>query len=324
MNYAGNETALLFYVESADDRWFPGDRFPRAVVRRIVRGRMVTGHRRVAQNLQAGLDRLGVPYRYNNYRALRKRPGHVVGLLGKLHLLEEWKYSNPLVAGPCMLDHPLDMPDLFEKHNVRRYLVAGEWVKRMFEPYFGGKVDVWPIGIDTDLWPDFSDCPKTLDFLVYEKILWDRDINVPGILNPVLNELRNRGFSHQVIRCGSYREHEYRALLQRARHMIFLCEHETQGLAYQEALACNVPVLAWDQGFWLDPKCARYEKDAVPASSVPYFSQDCGLTFKKIADFSDRLDEFLAMRFNPRVYVEKNLNLENSARRYLEFLRTAS
>ena len=36
--------------------------------------------------------------------------------------------------------------------------------------------------------------------------------------------------------------------------MIFLCEHETQGIAYQQALSRNVPILAWDRGGdWQDP-----------------------------------------------------------------------
>ena len=41
--------------------------------------------------------------------------------------------------------------------------------------------------------------------------------------------------------------------------MIFLVEHETQGIAYQEAMACDVPILAWDQGNWLDPKRLELE-----------------------------------------------------------------
>jgi hypothetical protein len=47
--------------------------------------------------------------------------------------------------------------------------------------------------------------------------------------------------------------------------MLFLCEHETRGLAYQEALASNVPILAWDTGFWLDPRRPLYDPNPVPA-----------------------------------------------------------
>ena len=85
-------------------------------------------------------------------------------------------------------------------------------------------------------------------------------------------------------------------------------------------MSCNVPVLAWDPGVWADPKAARYESREVPASSVPYFSPDCGLTFREVSKFPERLDAFLASVFQPRSYVLANLDLEESARQYLRLL----
>lgn len=320
-----NGHLLIFYTEPFEDRWIPMDRYPRAVIRRIIRGKRITGYRRCVQSLQTGLKKIGIPHCLNNQRMIRKNPDQVVALLGNAFVFEDWKWPNPIVAGPCMLDHPLDMPDLFEKHNVRLYLVASEWVRRMFEPYFGEKVAVWPIGIDTDRWPDFSGHPKSIDFLIYEKFLWNREQNAPKILNPIVEELRERGLSCQIIRSGYYKEHEYRRLLQASKYMIFLCEHETQGQAYQEALSCNVSILAWDQGFWLDPKRSKYQKEEVPASSVPYFSAECGMTFKSINQFEERLDEFMAnsQQYQPRRYILEDLTLEKCAQAYVDLIRSA-
>jgi len=36
------------------------------------------------------------------------------------------------------------------------------------------------------------------------------------------------------------------AALSRGRSMLFLCEHETQGLAYQQAIAAGLTILDWD------------------------------------------------------------------------------
>jgi glycosyltransferase involved in cell wall biosynthesis len=73
------------------------------------------------------------------------------------------------------------------------------------------------------------------------------------------------------MRYGYYREGDFLAVLSQCRTMIFLCEHETQGIAYQQALSCNVPILAWDRGGpWQDP---AYFPDKVvfePVTSVPY------------------------------------------------------
>ena len=106
--------------------------------------------------------------------------------------------------------------------------------------------------------------------------------------------------------------------------MIFLCEHETQGLAYQQALSCNVPVLAWDPGQWLDPWRYRYGEGVVPATSVPFFDERCGMTFLGVPDFAAHLSVFIeasrAGSFSPRDYVIENLTLEGCARNYLALL----
>lgn len=245
-------------------------------------------------------------------------------MLGKNSLMDDWRPGNPTVFGPCMLDHPKDRLILFEEFNARNYLVPSAWVRDMFAPYFGDRVVIWPIGIDLELWSDFSAEPKTLDFIVYEKFLWDRPEKVKTILAPTLDELRRRGFSVEVVHCGYYKQANYRELLRRAKRLIFLCEHETQGQAYQQALACNVPVLAWDQGWWLDPKARRYEERPVPASSVPYFSPSCGLTFRSVTEFSRALPRFWETTFSPRAYVAARLGLTQSAQRYYEIVQGAS
>src|SRR6185437_1398784 len=96
---------LIFYVEPDADRWLPGDRYPRRVLRRLIRGEQMTGYRRLLASLKRGLDSVGVGCRVNAFSALDRRPGQPVGLLGKQYALEKWRWANPLVCGPAMLDH---------------------------------------------------------------------------------------------------------------------------------------------------------------------------------------------------------------------------
>src|SRR4029077_1716509 len=109
-----------------------------------------------------------------------------------------------------------------------------------------------------------------------------------------------------------------RRLLQRSRALVFLCEHETQGIAYQEALASNVPVLAWDNGYWLDPLLCRGSDKMIPASSVPFFSAECGERFTELMGFEAALSRFLERlpSMQPRRYVIENLSMERSAEIY--------
>jgi hypothetical protein len=103
--------------------------------------------------------------------------------------------------------------------------------------------------------------------------------------------------------------------------MIFLCEHETQGMAYQEALASNVPVLAWDPGFWIDPLWEVLADSPVPSTSVPQFSELCGMTFRKAHNFSASFDEFYAKldTFEPRRFVQQALSMSESAAVYRRY-----
>jgi hypothetical protein len=71
--------------------------------------------------------------------------------------------------------------------------------------------------------------------------------------------------------------------------MIFLCEQETQGIAYQQALSMNFPIMAWDRGgFWQDPSYYSHKVKFGTVSSVPYWDERCGLTFPETESFHNR------------------------------------
>jgi glycosyltransferase involved in cell wall biosynthesis len=100
--------------------------------------------------------------------------------------------------------------------------------------------------------------------------------------------------------------------------MLFLCEHETQGIACQEAMASNVPVLAWDEGVLVDPMFRKFAPDDFRVTSVPYFDDRCGERFTlpnfeiAFSKFWNNLDGY-----SPRQYVLERLSLEKCAQAYL-------
>jgi glycosyltransferase involved in cell wall biosynthesis len=194
----------------------------------------------------------------------------------------------------------------------------------MFKRVYGDLCIPWFAGIDTEEWPDLSSHPKDIDFLVYEKIRWNYDERQRSLVEPILAILKQRGFRLHTVRYKCHDSVTYRRLLQRSRAMLFLCEHETQGIAYQEALACNVPVLAWDNGFWLDPLWRRFSIDMIPASSVPFFSAECGERFAGVEEFERALKRFLQsiQDYQPRRFVEERLSLEQSADMYSRAYRS--
>jgi glycosyltransferase involved in cell wall biosynthesis len=184
------------------------------------------------------------------------------------------------------------------------------------------------VGIDTDLWAPLY-AAKAIDVLVYDKVMWHREECAASLIGPIRDALRKNGYSFVEIRYGSYEDEEFRRLLALSRTMIFLCEHETQGIAYQQALSCGVPVLAWDRGgYWQDPAYYPDKVRFAPVTSVPYWDSRCGRRFSNLDEFNIEWprfwDETKQNRYFPRDYVVENLRLEKCAQDYVRIVENVN
>lgn len=302
-----------------------GDHVWRAKVRRIIRGPdPVGGIQSVYVNLLKGLDKINAPY-VTNIPYSEIRDGDLVGVIGRgTSCLEGYDKKNPILAGVAVVEHPMLWPTLFDDYPVANYVVHSDWVRAMYARHYGPRISTWAVGIDTDRWVPVPTSGKRVDFLIYDKVMWSHDRVHSAMVEPILQSLKIRKLSYEVIRCGHYKPRELREALARSKAMLFLCEHETQGLAYQQAMSCNLPILAWNPGAWLDPWRFRYGEGHVPAISVPFFDERCGRTFLGVPDFDDALEHFLEIarsgKFRPRDYVLENLTLEGCARNYITLL----
>lgn len=315
---------LLFYREHETDRFVPGDRYLKRLVRPLYNlthhRQKVTGFGVSFEMLCRGLAAAGFVVHRNDYALARANPDYPVGLIGGPALLEDWALPNPAILGPSIYDQPGQAPRLFDDPRFRTYLCLADWMYDLFETVYRGRCVKWFAGIDAEAWPDLRGETKDLDFLVYDKVRWDHAHYETALIEPVQQALADRGLSYETIR---YRHHDhatFRALLGRARGLLFLCENETQGIAYQEAMATNTPVLAWDRGYWADPQWRDHLETPPWASSVPFFSEDCGERFVGVDDFGAQLDLFLARRdgYRPRDYVVDNLGLARSGELYAD------
>jgi Glycosyl transferases group 1 len=319
---ADRKLILLFYKEFEKDKFFKYDRYLKRVVRPVYdlthTRQKKTGFGVSFELLKKALEKQGWVVRINDYAVARRHPEYPVGLVGFPTVLEGWNLPNPAILGPSLFDHPMLAPRLMEDPRFRIYLVLAQWMYDMFRPIYGDACVRWYAGIDTDEWVDTRSCAKDVDFLVYDKIRWNHERLAVELLQPVLDALARCGLRTHVIRYKYHDRKTYRRLLERSRAMVFLCEHETQGLAYQEALACNIPVLAWDNGYWFDPLWKKVNSMMIPASSVPFFSAECGDRFVDFAGFEPALGRFLSRMplFQPRQYVLENLSMQQSSEIY--------
>ena len=325
-----NNTVLLFFKDFERDSFFSGDRHIKRMLRPIYykfkKGQKTSGFAVWYRLLVKALEQEGYDVHLNNYALAYHNPHYPIGLVGYPHLLDGWALPNPAVLGPALYDHPQLAPRLMEDLRYKKFIVTCQWMYDIFEPTYKDKCGLWYAGIDTANWRDTRYHSKTNDILIYDKIRWNRDHYEPNLLEPIKKELESRNLSYELIRYKFYDHESYRKALSRSRAMIFLCEHETQGMAYQEALASNVPILAWDQGWWLDVNRPKYSPDPIRATSVPYWSADCGEKFRNVREFVPVFDQFWQKleHYEPRQFVENTLSFKGSAEQYIAHYTAAA
>lgn len=280
----------------------------------------------VAINLMKGLDKIGVPYRFNDYKYIKKHPKEIACIIGKPNVLFEKQWVNPILFGAAIYSHAIEYPNLFREYpNVKRVLVPGEWMRKMFEPLYGDKVIAWPVGIDTDYWKP-TNRTKQFDFLIYNKALWDKNEQQEQLVNPITNILDKHNLTYRIINYGNYTHDQLFEYVATSKAVIFLGRHETQGIAYQQILATNTPILAWDKGgYWEDPYYYPHKVQYQPVSSVPYWDETCGEKFTWVDDFENVLNLFNKKLdqagYSPREYIVNNLSLAICAQQYIAVLQ---
>jgi len=197
--------------------------------------------------------------------------------------------ARELWAGPNLVVVPQESGGILNSPRIDRVIVPCEWVKEVYKREssdLAGKIQVWPVGIDTEFWyPSKMQNKENGNILVYNKGQDDLCLK----LMPVMK----RHGRVNVIKYGEYTPREYRQALDDATFMIWLSQSESQGLALLEALSMNVPVLAWDSRE-VNYHSADLKKEFIinNVSSCPYFSSQCGLKFKLIEEFENKLIEF--------------------------------
>lgn len=272
-----------------------------------------------------GFDQLKINYLINiPFKKIKPNDCIIVLGTGK-HVLKDYRKPNKIIAGIGLMTHPYEWPNLFEEYPVVKYLQHSSWTAAIYNKFYGNnKCLIWPSGIDTDFWKPEEQVSKK-NILIYVKFLWDKTTNEQLILEPIKQYLTLKQIPFDVIKYGAYDIEEYKSLLNKSNSMIFLCEHESQGLAVNEAMSMNIPILAWEQGEWLDVNRFNWgEYTTVEASSTPYFDDRCGMKFNNISVFNETFDLFhyavKSNKFTPRLYILENLTLKKSAEKMLTII----
>lgn len=322
-----NRIIIYFKPLKEDDRFFKGDKFIRRILKRVLRKKKTSSLEMVFLNLCAGFKELNVKFSTNlPFNQIEAKDRIIVLGIGK-NVLEGYNSKNKIIAGIGLMTHPFEWRSLFHDYPIAIYLQHSDWTTNVYKRWFGAQsCEIWQAGIDTLFWSS-NKVKSNKKLLIYEKFLWNESEKQISILAPILEVIRKEKIEYKIIKYGSYDIKEYKYELENCSAMLFLCEHESQGLAYQEAMSMNVPILAWNQGLWLDPNQKTWqENEPIPASSVPYFDIKCGVVFKDLQEFRNVFFSFWndvsENKFKPREYILEHLTLKKSAAKMLKIIET--
>ena len=334
LEVTGKGPLVLLFYDGYERRARPGilgglhsqsRRLLRYLKRTACRQQVRSGLYTAFLGLVKSLESVGCDVRINAFAEAAKRPDYPIGLTGFPSVLDKVPLPNPKIFGPGDFGLPEKSARVMDDPSFITLIQPSPWACDLYRPACDGKIWPWFAGIDTHAWPDLSAAPKIYDFVIYDKIHWHRDRLVPEVLERILAHLKAHQQTYLLLRYGQHHHSQYRAALRQSRALLYLSQHETQGIACQEAMSSNVPVLAWNPGIMEDPAWAARKHDGVAVTSVPYFDARCGLTFT-MDNFEAQHAQYMEQRhhYQPRAYVLEQLSLPIAGKRYLaEYQRIA-
>lgn len=260
----------------------------------------------VVQNLTKGLNKIGVEVTTELSKAdlvgCLQHPGNGYN-----------KLPAHTVIGPNVFVLPNESPEIW--NNFQHYIVPSVWVKNIYDQFGKKQIDVWPVGVDTDSWQKIQNVSQENDCFIYYKNRSKED------LVKVAKTLKQYGFNFKIIQYGNYDEQQLKQLCSVSKFAVILDDTESQGLAIQQIMSMDVPCLVWNKQTW------EYNNQSYLASSIPYFSKDCGISVNTHEEFKTHIEEFgdywksNKFNFTPRKYVLENLSLEKQANEYVKILK---
>lgn len=279
----------------------------------------IGGPNKVILNTLKGLDKIGYPYVVNGNIGDYKFNWIHDSVKG---IIEAFLKKIPVVIGPNIVVLPDDLWPLkpFLCGNI--YLHPSAWCVDVWKKVGFNECPLfsWPAGIDIQ---DFI-LEKSIDnqnnVLIYFK---RRD---PKLLEQAIVQVKSSGYNPLVIKYGEYDENEYKTLLSKSLFGIWIGTSESQGIALQEALASNLPLIVCDVNSLFEAKgkndylFPEKLRDFKP-TSVPYFDERCGIIINDISKLGDSIRKISGKitSYNPREYIMENLSLEKQAIELLSF-----
>ena len=266
------------------------------------------GPKKVVMNLIEALEECNVPYAINEDKY---DYNYLIQYNHEAYKKHEKLEHDSCVIGPQIW--PFDNYGEFLKNNPQYYkklIVPGESVYQSFieQGYQEDKLVKWPVGIK-NIDVERSDNTK---FLVYFKRRSQEELDY------VTSSLDNLNHDYEIFKYGSYSQEQFYSSLQSCSHGIIVDGPESQGIAIEEMLSSDMPLLVWDNLEWEEMPGLM---NPVP-TTVNYWSSECGEKFYTREEFKDTFDRFITSKYSPKEYVKRELSYQVSVERLLKIFES--
>jgi glycosyltransferase involved in cell wall biosynthesis len=233
--------------------------------------------------------------------------------------------SCKVIYGPQFFVFPDDRNHPIHKYSYEDgrffYNTLSQWNKIVHEnlaPNLGLKFITCPFGVDIESIKEVPPADQRSRILVYFK---NRH---PDLLHEVTRFLESKHLEYDLICYGSYSDADYKDKLQNSKFVIWIGSHESQGFAFQETLASNVPILLWNVRSMHDEYSNGYPYNShthpLLATTANVWSDECGIQFFDRSELETVFHEMSSRfeTFSPRNVIKKHVSLTSAYQNLIE------
>lgn len=222
--------------------------------------------------------------------------------------------SKKVLIGPLVPKENLN--ELFEeatKYKNIKIVCASELIKDAFIKFSDNKLDdkhfsVIPSAIK------LGARIKDTNFKNHKALIYFKKRKNEELIE-VQKRLDQKNIKHKTFTYGDYNNQDLIKEAVKSTFGIILNKSESQGIATQELMATNLPlfVIDYEKNEYLDLNNFIF-------SSVPYWSDECGIKINNIYDFDEKIDQFInnLMSYSPKEFVQKNLSSEKVREKFIQ------
>lgn len=259
------------------------------------------GPGKVGLNLVKGLEKRNIDYKLNTVCEYNYCPHGI----GDYSLLPE---NTPV--GPNIFTLPHEQLAVVKKFN--NFVFNSEWAMcrstASYSVMNNKNKYIWAVGVDTDTYIK-NDMQKEYDCFIHFKSRASRELRDTEKL------LNNNNQTYTVLKHGTYSPNDIIKYSSNCKYCIILDATETQGIANMEIMSCGIPCFIFDKTEW---------RSGIPATSVPYFDERCGIitTPDEYGSYESKFENFISNlnKYNPREYILENHTLELSVNKLLKIV----